>query len=133
MTLIRITFWLGQAVPGVPKIKQGYNPATWMLEVTSVGVEQRLEVDFAEIYAKSPLFERNQNMVNGLKTPEEGTKDLSFPSQYSQPFWSQVTSCLWKQHLTYWRSPDYNNVRLFFTFIAALLFGTVFWQLGKKR
>ncbi|CAM6099489.1 unnamed protein product [Calypogeia fissa] len=121
------------AVPGVPKIKEGYNPATWMLEVTSVGVEQRLGVDFADIYRKSSLFQRNQNLVNDLKTPAPDSKDLWFPTQYSQPFFSQVSSCLWKQHKTYWRSPDYNNVRMFFTAIAALLFGTVFWQLGPKR
>lgn len=117
----------------MPRIKEGYNPATWMLEISSAGVEQRLGVDFADIYSKSSLFRRNQNMVNGLKTPAAESKDLWFPTQYSQPFWYQMTSCLWKQHKTYWRSPGYNNVRMFFTFIAALLFGTVFWQLGPKR
>lgn len=45
-----------QGVPGVPKIKEGYNPATWMLEVSSTSVEAQLDVDFAEIYANSDLF-----------------------------------------------------------------------------
>jgi hypothetical protein len=45
-----------QAVEGVPKIRPGYNPATWMLEVTSSVEENRLGVDFAEIYRKSNLF-----------------------------------------------------------------------------
>jgi hypothetical protein len=45
-----------QAVPGVPKITEGYNPATWMLEVTSPLAEARLNVDFAEIYANSALY-----------------------------------------------------------------------------
>jgi len=45
-----------QAVPGVPKIKNGYNPATWMLDISSTLVEANLEVDFAEIYAKSTLY-----------------------------------------------------------------------------
>jgi hypothetical protein len=45
-----------QAIPGVEKIAEGYNPATWMLEVTSPLVEARLEVNFAEIYANSALY-----------------------------------------------------------------------------
>lgn len=45
-----------QAVPGVAKIKEGYNPATWMLDVTSSAQEGQLDVDFAEIYANSGLY-----------------------------------------------------------------------------
>ncbi|KAK4837594.1 hypothetical protein QYF36_006786 [Acer negundo] len=29
---------------------------------------------------------------------------------------------------TYWRIPDYNLVRFCFTFVAALVLGTIFWQ-----
>ncbi|KAG6758593.1 hypothetical protein POTOM_038952 [Populus tomentosa] len=49
-----------EAVPEVPKIKDGYNPATWMLEISSTAVEAQLNVDFAEIYAKSKLYRSNQ-------------------------------------------------------------------------
>lgn len=44
-----------QAIPGVPKIKEGYNPATWMLEVSSSAAEIQLDVDFAQILANSEL------------------------------------------------------------------------------
>jgi hypothetical protein len=33
-----------EAVEGVPKIKDGINPSTWMLEVTSQASEQKLDV-----------------------------------------------------------------------------------------
>lgn len=46
-----------QAIPGVAKIKDGYNPATWMLEVTNIGVENTLGVDFADLYLKSDLYQ----------------------------------------------------------------------------
>ena len=46
-----------QAIPGVPKIRDGYNPAAWMLEVTSTQMEQILGVDFAEYYRQSKLFQ----------------------------------------------------------------------------
>lgn len=39
----------------MPKIRPGYNPAAWMLEVTSSAEENRLGVDFAEIYRRSNL------------------------------------------------------------------------------
>lgn len=47
---------LWQAIPGVPKIKEGYNPATWMLEVSTTGSETQLGIDFAEVYANSELY-----------------------------------------------------------------------------
>jgi len=40
----------------VPKIKDKYNPATWMLEVSSVAAEVRLNMDFADYYKTSDLF-----------------------------------------------------------------------------
>ena len=50
-------FLLSQAIQGVPKIKPGYNPAAWILEVSSPAEEIRLGVDFADVYRKSSLFQ----------------------------------------------------------------------------
>lgn len=47
-----------------------------------------------------------------LSKAAPGTSDLSFTTQYCQSFLAQFKSCLWKQWLTYWRSPDYNLVSL---------------------
>ena len=49
--------FLLQAVQEVPKIRDGYNPATWMLEVSAPPVEAQLNVDFADIYANSSLYQ----------------------------------------------------------------------------
>lgn len=46
-----------QAIPGVPKIKEKYNPATWMLEASSIAAEIRLGIDFAEYYNSSSLYQ----------------------------------------------------------------------------
>ncbi|KAG5537773.1 hypothetical protein RHGRI_025026 [Rhododendron griersonianum] len=121
------------AISGVPEIKEKYNPATWMLEVSSVAAEVRLGMDFAEHYKSSALHQRNKALVKELSGPPPGAKDLYFPTQYSLSSWGQFKSCLWKQWWTYWRTPDYNLVRFFFTLVAALMIGTVFWQIGKKR
>ena len=43
-----------EAVPGVPRIQPGENPATWMLEVTGgasiTGSSKAAAQDFAELY-----------------------------------------------------------------------------------
>lgn len=121
-----------EAIPGVPKIKEKYNPAAWMLEVSSVAAEVRLGIDFAEYYKSSSLYERNKALVTELSKPPPGAKDLYFTTQYAQSTWEQFKACLWKQWWTYWRSPEYNLVRYFFTLAAALIVGAIFWKIGTK-
>lgn len=54
--MLRIYTLLGlQRIPGVVPIKDGQNPASWMLETTSAAEEERFGVDFAEVYQRSPL------------------------------------------------------------------------------
>ncbi|KFK42381.1 hypothetical protein AALP_AA2G248800 [Arabis alpina] len=122
-----------ESFPGVPKIPDKYNPATWMLEASSLAAELKLGVDFAELYKSSALHQRNKALVKELSVPPAGASDLYFATQYSQNTWGQFKSCLWKQWWTYWRSPDYNLVRFIFTLATSLLIGTVFWQIGGKR
>ncbi|ERM97050.1 hypothetical protein AMTRI_Chr05g64100 [Amborella trichopoda] len=122
-----------EAVEGVPKIKEGYNPAAWMLDVTSSSEESRLGVDFAEIYKSSTLYQQNREMVENLRRPNCDSKELSFPTKYSQPFSVQFVACLWKQHWSYWRNPQYTAVRFFYTVIISLMFGTICWRFGSKR
>ncbi|XP_010914975.2 ABC transporter G family member 39 [Elaeis guineensis] len=121
-----------EGIEGVRKIKDGYNPATWMLEVTTPAQEEILGVNFAEIYKNSDLFKRNKALISELSSPPPGSKDLFFPTKYSQPFITQCMACLWKQHKSYWRNPSYTATRIFFTAVIALIFGTIFWRLGKK-
>ncbi|KAG6408667.1 hypothetical protein SASPL_131685 [Salvia splendens] len=121
-----------EAIPGVEKIRDNYNPAAWMLEVTSTSSEAELGLDFAEIYKKSSLHESNKELANKLSIPPAGSKDLHFSTRYPQNGWEQFKACLWKQHWSYWRSPKYNVMRSLHMIFAAFLFGLVFWNQGKK-
>ncbi|XP_010651917.2 pleiotropic drug resistance protein 2 [Vitis vinifera] len=121
-----------ESVPGVTKIKEGYNPATWMLEVSTSAVEAQLDIDFAEVYANSALYRRNQDLINELSTPAPGSKDLYFPTQYSQSFITQCKACFWKQHYSYWRNSEYNAIRFFMTIVIGVLFGVIFWSKGDQ-
>ncbi|KAJ4718272.1 Pleiotropic drug resistance ABC transporter [Melia azedarach] len=121
-----------ESIDGVAKIKDGYNPATWMLEVSALSQEIALGVDFAAIYKNSELYRRNKALIRDLSQPAPGSKDLYFPTQYSQPFLTQSLACLWKQHWSYWRNPPYTAVRFLFTTFIGLIFGTMFWDMGTK-
>ncbi|CAL1388195.1 unnamed protein product [Linum trigynum] len=122
-----------EAIEGVPKIKDGYNPATWMLEVTTAAQEDNLGVNFTDIYKNSELYKRNKDLIKELSSPLPGSNDLFFQTQYAQTFFTQCMACLKKQHWSYWRNPPYNAVRLIFTVFIALMYGTIFWNLGSKR
>ncbi|MED6148026.1 ABC transporter G member 39 [Stylosanthes scabra] len=121
-----------EAIPGVPKINDGYNPATWMLDISSTSMEAQLDVDFAAIYANSDLYQMNQELIKELSNPVPGSKDLSFPTKYSQSFFVQCKACFWKQHWSYWRHPQYNAIRFFMTLLIGLVFGLIFWNKAKN-
>ena len=67
-----------KAIEGVSKIKDGYNPATWMLEVTASSQEMALEVNFANIYKNSDLFRSDKVFLLCGKL-----KNILKPSQIS--------------------------------------------------
>ncbi|XP_056166149.1 pleiotropic drug resistance protein 1-like isoform X1 [Syzygium oleosum] len=121
-----------EGIQGVSKIKDGYNPATWMLEVTSPAQELALGIDFSDLYKNSDLYRRNKGLIEELSIPPPNSKDLYFPTKYSQSTFTQLMACLWKQHWSYWRNPPYTAVRFLFTIFIALMFGTMFWDLGSK-
>uniref|UniRef100_A0A803KN58 ABC transporter domain-containing protein n=1 Tax=Chenopodium quinoa TaxID=63459 RepID=A0A803KN58_CHEQI len=121
-----------QTIPSMPKIKDNYNPATWMLEVTSASSEIELGINFAEVYNSSALCQDNEEIVQKLSVPSVDSKDLHFHSRFSLSGWEQYKCCLWKQQLSYWRSPSYNLMRLLFSFVSSLIFGLLFWQQGRS-
>ena len=46
-----------QNIPGVPKLEEGLNPATWMLQISTAGMEANLGTDFNEQYRNSRLYQ----------------------------------------------------------------------------
>ncbi|XP_020252372.1 ABC transporter G family member 31 isoform X3 [Asparagus officinalis] len=122
-----------QGIHGIPPITDGYNPATWMLEISTPACEKRLDIDFATVYKNSDQFREVEALIHQLSRPVNGTQPLRFSSKFSQDTLSQFRICYWKQNLVYWRSPKYNAVRLFFTTISALILGSVFWNVGSRR
>ncbi|XAR60730.1 Iron-chelate-transporting ATPase [Bertholletia excelsa] len=122
-----------QSIPGVSPIPDGYNPATWMLEVSTAAAEERIGQDFADIYRNSRQFKEVEDSIERFSVPPPNSAPLKFDSTYAQDMFSQFKYCIWKQHWVYWRSPSYNTVRLVFTTVGGLIIGSVYWGAGSKR
>ncbi|EFJ07897.1 ATP-binding cassette transporter [Selaginella moellendorffii] len=121
-----------EAIPGIPKIKDGQNPATWVMEATTQSKEELLGINLVEIYENSPLYGRNQNLIRAISVPAPQSQDLHFRTTYSKPFLEQFYTCLWKQHRSYWRNPIYFYSRMFYGVVVGFLLGTMFWNSGKE-
>uniref|UniRef100_A0A0A0LBH1 ABC transporter domain-containing protein n=1 Tax=Cucumis sativus TaxID=3659 RepID=A0A0A0LBH1_CUCSA len=119
-------------VPGVSKIRENYNPGTWMLEVTSPSAENELGIDFAQVYKNSALYKNIKELVKQLSSPPPGSRDLHFSNVFSQSFVEQFKACFWKQNMSYWRNPSFNLLRFVRTVASSLIFGILFWKQGKK-
>ncbi|KAH9609740.1 hypothetical protein KSS87_012730, partial [Heliosperma pusillum] len=122
-----------QGINGVPPIPDGYNPATWMLEITTPAIEERIGADFADIYRNSNQYREVEASVKQMSAPPPGSEPIRFDTTFSQDSISQFQICLKKQVLVYWRSPQYNAVRLFFSMLCGLIIGSMFWDIGSKR
>ncbi|KAH9623955.1 hypothetical protein KSS87_012299 [Heliosperma pusillum] len=121
-----------EAISGVPKLKEGYNPATWMLEITAPQMEVELNVDFAELYANSYIYMENQETIEELSIPAPGSEDIHFSTKHSQPFGVQFKACFWKQYRSYWQNPSYNGVRFLMLTVLGFLLGIMFWNKGTQ-
>uniref|UniRef100_A0A9I9EEV0 AAA+ ATPase domain-containing protein n=1 Tax=Cucumis melo TaxID=3656 RepID=A0A9I9EEV0_CUCME len=122
-----------EGISGVTQIPKSYNPATWMLEVTTPAFEQRIRKDFADIYKNLKQYKDIEASIKHYSVPAEGEEPLKFESTYFQSKLSQFMSCLCKQRTVYWRSPRYNAMKLIFTLIGALIFGSIFWNIGVNN
>ncbi|DBA79271.1 TPA: hypothetical protein ACH3X2_007820 [Trebouxia sp. C0005] len=121
-----------QGVEGVPNIEQGLNPATWMLEVTTPGMEDKLGVSFAEYYSQSELAKHYAGLLEEYSSPKEGSKKLQFKDKFPKPLPVQFTAIFTKYMAVYWRMPEYNGTRFFLALAVGFIFGAIFWRLGDK-
>ncbi|KAG2452157.1 hypothetical protein HYH02_003189 [Chlamydomonas schloesseri] len=122
------------AVPGTPPLPSGFNPATWMLEVTGgsmATVLDKVELDWPEHYAATQLAKQNEARAHELVDAKAKTcQPLEVGSQYAMPFWTQTRVLLRKFNLAYWRTPSYNFVRMGMTFITSFIYLAVYWGEG---
>lgn len=78
-------------------------------------------------------FRRNEDLIDELNKVPPHAKDIHFSTKYSQSYFTQFQACLWKLNKSYWRNVPYNAVRLCFAAVVGLMYGTIFWSLGKRK
>ncbi|KAF5940642.1 hypothetical protein HYC85_021809 [Camellia sinensis] len=108
------------------------NPSIIFMDEPTSGLDARAAGHCYANCEKYSRHRRNQELIKELSTPPPGSKDLYFPTKYSQPFTTQCTACFWKQHWSYWRNPQYNAIRFFMTIVIGCIFGFTFWNNGQQ-
>ncbi|KAL0715388.1 hypothetical protein Bca4012_064710 [Brassica carinata] len=110
------------AVAGVPNIKDGYNPAAWVLDVTTLSMESQMSAHFAQLFTNSSIYRRIQELIKELNAPPPGSKDLYFQTKYSQSSLTQTKACVLKQ---YWNGNKEQDLSNFFgvMYVAILFLG----------
>ena len=83
--------------------------------------------------ANGLLCRKTQELVEKLKQPPEDSKPLKFKSRYSRKVMDQFRLLLLRNSREYWRMPDYNTVRIYFTCLFGLVLGAVYWRIGTER
>lgn len=119
-----------ESYPGVAPIKPGYNPATWMLEVTGGSMATTFkpaDLDFPEEYSHSELRKHNAAQSEALVTKTlESSAVLTVDAQYATSWKTQSKMLLQKYFAFYWRAPHYNFTRVMMTLVIALIYGLVY-------
>lgn len=126
-TLIRFL----ESMPGTVPLKEGINPANWMLEVVNGGTSGTVDVDYAHAYNESQLRADAANEVEALLQPQSGDRVVEFDEKFSAPWSTQFSECLKKNVRSYWRNPSFNTTRYVMTVVLALIYGSMYWDVGN--
>ena len=71
------SFFYFEVMPETVHIRQGYNPATWMLEVIGEGVGSNRDVEYAQVFTTS---ERRKALMEQLKIEGVTSPSPDYPA-----------------------------------------------------
>ncbi|KAK9836042.1 hypothetical protein WJX81_008449 [Elliptochloris bilobata] len=118
---------------GGKRARPAANPATWVLDISRPSAEQRLGIDFAEVYAASSMARSVAAAVEAQMYPRPGAAPLAFPGRYAASLGVQLRELAARAARTWWRTPDYNATRFLITLGIALIFGSMYWKRAHVR
>jgi len=104
-------------------IKAHENPATWMLTTIGAGSTGTNAFDYAGAYAESSLRDDNLALIDKFCSAASDNNLITFPHKFATNWTTQIREVTRRTVTMYWRSPNYNLVRLMVSAIIALLFG----------
>ncbi|CEG38885.1 atp-binding cassette superfamily [Plasmopara halstedii] len=120
-----------ESIPGVGPLPNGYNPATWMLEVIGAGVGHAAgTTDFVQVFNQS---EEKRNLdaslaEKGVTIPSSHFQELVFTKKRAASSVTQARFLIKRFMNMYWRTPTYNLTRFIVTLLLALVFGLMFLE-----
>ncbi|GMF11462.1 unnamed protein product [Phytophthora lilii] len=104
-----------EAIDGVVKLENDYNPATWMLEVIGAGVGNVNgdRTDFVSIFKSSEVYERLQSDLDreGVSRPSPSVPALEFGEKRAASELTQAKFLLKRFCDLYWRTASFNLTR----------------------
>ena len=115
------------AYKDTPQIKDGANPATWMLEVIGAGTSSLNNQDYAALYRESSLCQGGVDEVERLLISSK-KEPLAFDSEFATGFQTQFRELVAKYQNVYYRTPSYNFTRVVVGILVAGVFGSVYYE-----
>ncbi|KAI9907974.1 hypothetical protein PsorP6_016652 [Peronosclerospora sorghi] len=121
-----------EAIPGIPRLLAGQNPASWMLECIGAGVagdksmtHSTVPVNFVQRFCESKEKEALVAALEqaGMSTPAPDCSELAFKSKRAASQSMQLHMLIARFLTIYWRTPSYNLTRLVVAFGLGLVFG----------
>ncbi|POM58152.1 ATP-binding cassette (ABC) Superfamily [Phytophthora palmivora] len=104
-----------EAINGVQKLRRGYNPATWMLEVIGAGVgnDNGDKIDFVALFKESEQYQALQASFEreGLFQPSPTLPTLEFGDKRASTNMTQMKFLIKRFFDLYWRTASYNLTR----------------------
>ncbi|RAW37521.1 ABC transporter G family member 29 [Phytophthora cactorum] len=119
-----------EAIPGVTPLREGYNPATWMLECIGAGVSHLNDnpVDYVEFFNSSDMKHEMdvQLSLEGVTVPIPGSSEMLFGKKRAASSLTQMKALVRRFMNLYWRTPSTNLTRLVIMPLLGLVFGLVY-------
>jgi ABC-type multidrug transport system ATPase subunit/ABC-type multidrug transport system permease subunit len=119
-----------EAIDTVDKLKEGYNPATWMLEVIGAGIDTSGadKVDFVELFKASDKYHQLQANLDreGVAKPSLTLPALAFGRKRAATNATQARFLVKRFFDLYWRTASYNLTRFIISIVLGVVFGIAY-------
>ncbi|RLN91857.1 hypothetical protein BBJ28_00015876, partial [Nothophytophthora sp. Chile5] len=119
-----------EAIEGVAKMQDEYNPATWVLEVIGAGIGKDSSdmTDFADLFQKSEQSRRLETDLDreGVARPSPSLPALVFSGKRAASNTTQAKFVILRFFDLYWRTASYNLTRFFIAIVLGVLFGITY-------
>ncbi|OQR88512.1 ATP-binding Cassette (ABC) Superfamily, partial [Thraustotheca clavata] len=119
-----------KSIPNTPRLIEGSNPATWMLEVIGAGVETKQtissNIDFVKVFNESEEYRQMTTEQSNYSIPHPTLPELTYRNKRAASSVTQFKMLTQRFFRMYWRTPSYNNTRLVISVILAVMFGLVY-------